>query len=423
MRPAEWLTHAGVLLKTDFEHHGLGKNELNVVDPTYDLAEAALHLGLSADEEGRLLRRYREESCDEAVGDRLFLHKLLAGLWAMTEAMRNIEQHHLSRRQREYHNESVRAWDFLTVQSARRCGRLSGARPSPAWASPLVVLDVDGVLDRRLFGFTCTSLAAVRALALLHAHGRAVALNTARSAREVKEYCAAYGCAGAVAEYGSYVWDAVGQGGRSLVSAGPLRQLARARTALARLPGVFVNDGYEHSIRACTYEDGAPVPVPTLMIQRLLAEHDLDELAWHQTTIDTTVTARDVNKGTGLLALLDWVGLAGAETLAVGDSEPDLAMFRAARRSFAPSHIACGRLARFLGCAIAPEPYQRGLLQIVRSLVHPDGGRCDRCAAGDGPWKPGDDLVLDLLAAADDTRLRRLVRALFHPAAFAVFAG
>ena len=393
------------------------------MDPAYDLAEAALHLGLSPEEEGRLLRRYREDSGDESVQDRLFLHKLLAGLRAMTEATRNIEQHDLSHRQREYHNDYVRAWDYLTVQSARRCGRLCGAPPSPGWASPLVVLDVDGVLDRRLFGFPCTSLAGVQSLALLHAHGRAVALNTARSAREVKEYCAAYGCAGAVAEYGSYVWDAVGRRGRSLIAAEPLRQLDRARTALARLPGVFVNDGYEHSIRACTYEDGVPVPLPTLMIHRLLAEHGLNELAWHQTTIDTTVTARDVHKGTGLLALLDWVGLAGAETLAVGDSEPDLAMFRAARRSFAPSHISCGRLARFLGCDIAPQPYQRGLLHIVRSLVHPDGGRCDRCAGAERLWEPGEDLFLDLLAAADDKRLRRLVRALFHPAAFSVFAG
>src|SRR5262249_25455605 len=42
MRRPEWVAGPAGLLKTDFEHHGLGKNELNVVDPAYDLADAVL---------------------------------------------------------------------------------------------------------------------------------------------------------------------------------------------------------------------------------------------------------------------------------------------------------------------------------------------------------------------------------------------
>ena len=45
-----------LVLKTDFEHHGLGKTELNITDPAYDLAEAILHFRLSADEERRASR-------------------------------------------------------------------------------------------------------------------------------------------------------------------------------------------------------------------------------------------------------------------------------------------------------------------------------------------------------------------------------
>src|SRR5207253_1645159 len=130
------------------------------------------------------------------------------------------------------------------------------------------------------------------------------------------------------------------------------------------------------SLLAATCDDKAPVPLPLLMVRQVLAGLGLDRLGVHQTTLDTTITAKEVDKGTGLAALRDWVGLADAETLAVGDSEPDLAMFRNSTRSFAPAHIGCARLVRLLGCRIDSQPYQRGLLSIVRSLVHPAGGSC-----------------------------------------------
>ena len=57
-------------------------------------------------------------------------------------------------------------------------------------------------------------------------------------------------------------------------------------------------------------------------------------------------------------------------------------MFRVATRSFAPANISCRRQARLLGCQIASHPYQRGLLEIVRKIVHPDGGHCERCDHG-----------------------------------------
>ena len=72
-----------IWLKADFEHHGTGKGELNVVDPAYDLAETILELALSPVEEASLIRRYIEDSGDAAVEERLFMNKLLAGLWTM----------------------------------------------------------------------------------------------------------------------------------------------------------------------------------------------------------------------------------------------------------------------------------------------------------------------------------------------------
>jgi hydroxymethylpyrimidine pyrophosphatase-like HAD family hydrolase len=438
----EWITGSRGLLKTDYEHHGMGKSELNVVDPAYDLAETILTLALSPDEESRLIRRYVEQSEDAGVEQRLFMHKLLAGFWAMDTAQEHLfDKPLVADRQQEFHQQFISAWNFLTVHTARYCG--SFCRPPQAldWRSPLVALDLDGLLDRRLFGFPCTSAAGIEALSLLNAHGFSVALNTARSAAEVKDYCHAYYLAGGVAEHGSYLWDAVGQRERILIDPEALAQLDELRSHLRLLPGVFLDDRYQYSVRAFTYHDkprsllssllksarsfsiggGAPAPLPTLVMHHLMKSLGLDRLSFHHTTIDTTIVAKDVDKGTGLSVLRDWVLRPDAETIAAGDSGGDLPMFRAATHSLAPANIDCVREARLLGCQIVRHPYQRGLLEIARSLVHPHGGSCEHCAEGNALRPGGPTLFLELLQAADESRAKHLFRGLFDPAVLKIF--
>jgi hypothetical protein len=72
----------------------------------------------------------------------------------------------------------------------------------------------------------------------------------------------------------------------------------------------------------------------------------------NQTTIDTTIVAREADKGAGLAALRDWVLGPAAETI----GEADLAMFKAATRSFAPANIGSRNAAQLLGCEIVSEP-------------------------------------------------------------------
>jgi hydroxymethylpyrimidine pyrophosphatase-like HAD family hydrolase len=442
MQRAEWITSAQGLLKTDYEHHGLGKAELNVVDPAYDLAEIILDLALTAEEESRLIRRYVAESGDDDVEQRLFLNKLLAGVWAMDTAQQQLFGKPQARdRQQESHRRYMAAWDFLTVHAARYCGSYCWAPAEPQWHAPLVTLDIDGVLDRRLFGFPCTTAAGIEALSLLHAHQLSVALNTARSVAEVKAYCEAYSLAGGVAEHGSYLWDAVTQRGRVLVSAEAMRQLDELRRSLELIPGVFLDTRHRHSIRAFTYQhksggsllpsllnsvrpftigDGAPVPLATLMLQHLMTDLGLDRLSFHHTRIDTTIIAKEVDKGVGLSALRDWVLEPNAMTIAVGDSEHDLRMFRVATRSFAPSHIDCAGRAKLLGCRIARHPYQRGLRDIARSVVHSDGRDCARCAESAVTWRHGQELFFEVLRAADRNPAANLPGVLSDPAALRI---
>ena len=308
MQRGEWIDGPAGPLKADYEHHGLGKEELNVIDPAYDLADTILHLELSADEESRLIRRYVDATGDTGVEHRLMLNKLLAGLWTMKRAHDQLlGKTSLAERQQFFHRQFLGAWDFLTVQAARYCGR-QRTSAAPRWRAPLVALDIDGVIDRRLFGFPTTTPAGVEALALLNAHC-SVALDTARSIAEVKAYCEAYKLAGGVAEHGSYIWDAVNKRGRALISAEAASQIETLRAELARMPGVFLDERHLYSIRAFTYQDkprsmtarllkylrsssvgdGAVAPVPTLLVQHLIAELGLDRLSFHHTLIDTTI--------------------------------------------------------------------------------------------------------------------------------------
>ena len=70
----EWVAGPAGSLKTDFEHRGIGKNELNLCD----LAYAA--------------------TGDAPQGERLSLCKLMAGLWTRQTALDGIvKQTHIAR--------------------------------------------------------------------------------------------------------------------------------------------------------------------------------------------------------------------------------------------------------------------------------------------------------------------------------------
>lgn len=416
MSPREWIQGPSAILKTDFEHHGMGKTELNLTDPAYDLAEAILQFRLSAEEERRLLRSYRESSGDGNVEERLFLFKLLAGTVALQNAIGGLGDVRLRARHEEFHLGYVEATEFLIGEAARACGIACGPRPAPRWRSPLVVLDVDGVLDKQLFGFPTTTAAGIEALRLLHAHGAAVALNTARTLEQVRVYCRAYGLVGGVAEYGAAVWDAMTDRQRVLVTHDSRDQLRCLAEALAKVPGVFLNPNYRHSLRAYAFGRERTFPLPLPLVEGLVSDLGLDRLVVRQTHVDTTVVASETDKGQGLLALLELAGGKDLDTVAIGDSEPDLPMFHVARRSFAPRQVAGRRVAQQLGCRIAARSYQSGLLGAVRSLLHPEG-TCPRCQPGprvSGLWP-------ELLRAADRHPLASLLRALAGPRVLEAF--
>ena len=285
----------------------------------------------------------------------------------------------------------------------------------------MVVADVDGVLDKQIFGYPSTTAAGILGISLLHAHGLSIALNTARSLEQMKRYCEAYGGTGGVAEYGSAVWDAVSGRERILVGEEALGEMERVREALHGIPGVFLHSGYRYSIRAHLYERGVTVPLPTILIRNLMASLRVERLDLHQTFTDTTIIARETDKGRGLQELLSLAGSGAMETIAIGDSEADLPMFQAATRSFAPSHISCRRAAQVLGCRVASRSYQAGFLESIRSIIHPDGSTCEKCRAAEQPLERSKDPFVVYLKIADQPAWRNLAGAVVDPKSFHAF--
>ncbi len=439
MDRCEWVAGPRGLLKSDFEQHGMGKAALNLSDPAYDLADAILKLDLTPAEEKKLIGDYVAASGDVGVESRLMTQKILAGLWELDAAREDIfAKRGSARARREHHDRFMRAWGFLIVHSARFCGGFCEKPAQRAWRGPLIALDVDGVIDRRLFGFPLTTPAGVEALSLLHRSGCCLTLNTARSVDEVKAYCEAYSLAGGVAEYGAYMWDALSGQGRVLISPEAVRQLDALRRRLRETPGVYVDERHQYSVRAFTYQaepdglaaklarstrafsvgDGAVAPLSPLLIEPMIAEMGLDLLHFDNTALDTTITAKAADKGTGLSALRDWRLPAGAETIAVGDSQADLAMFKVASRCYAPANISSATQARLLGCRIATRAHQQGLLEIARLIAEDQGAqdrspRVEQSAPSRAP-----DFLFELLRAADETSTRHLFRLLFSAATY-----
>jgi hypothetical protein len=152
-------------------------------------------------------------------------------------------------------------------------------------------------------------------------------------------------------------------------------------------------------------------------VNSLVAGLKTDRLSVRETTLDTAIKAKSVDKGKGLSALLALAGRPGLDTVAVGDSEPDLAMFRAAKRSFAPGNILCRAEAEALGCRVVRRSFQCGLFDIARLIVNPNGGRCERRRLERTSLAGAESFILGLLKTADNNRWALLLRSLLDPMA------
>ena len=423
MRIADWLKRDHNLLKIDYAHHGFGKIEVNVADPAYDLANSILAFELSEQEETALLQNYSSISGDKNVTNRITLYKVLTGLWTMQWSLARLHNTKLSARHRAYSDDFIKAWTFTMIQLARYTASFVPRLEVHAPFSTIIVSDVDGVIDQHINGIPSNTPSGIEALSLLHAHGYPVMLNTARSVYDVKAYCKAYGFIGGVAESGSYVWDANTDKDHILVSAEVLTKIERVKLALEQIPGVYVNPYYKYSIKAFQYGNSitGTIPVPSELVNTVLTQCGADDLIFHQTGTDTAILSAEIDKGKGMLAFLQLFDYGSCKTIAIGDTEPDLAMFTVANRSFAPSHTNVRNAAIQLGCHVANKPFQSGLLEIAHHIIKTDGGKNSLIKKPNFKQNEHNKILFDIISEVETSKPRRLLNAICNKYLFKAF--
>ncbi|WP_111307977.1 HAD hydrolase family protein [Confluentibacter sediminis] len=423
MRIADWLKHEFELVKTDYAQHGLGKIEVNVTDPAYDLANSVLSFELSEQEEMDLMQMYMSISGDINIAERITLYKVLTGLWSMQQSRFRLHDNKLSSRHREYSDDFIKAWTFTMIQLARYTASFVPKLEAKSPFNTIVVSDVDGVIDQHIIGIPSNTPSGIEALSLLHMNGYPIVLNTARSVYDVKEYCKAYGFLGGVAESGSYIWDAATDKEQILVSAETLTKIERVKLALEDIPGVFTNPYYKYSIKAFKYGDSitGTIPVPSELVNSVLAQCEAEDLYAHQTSTDTAILSPGIDKGTGMMALLQFLNCSTCNTIAIGDTEPDLSMFRVANHSYAPSHTNVRNAAIQIGCHVVDKPFQLGLLEIVRHIIQTNGGKTRLDEKPSFKQKEHNKILFDMLSDVEKSKPRRLLEAIFNENLFGAF--
>jgi hypothetical protein len=300
-----------------------------------------------------------------------------------------------------------------------------GDRPTTLREDGWCVLDIDGVLETDVLGFSAPSPLGMLALRALRAHGYPTLLATGRSLAEVRDRCAAYRLAGGVAEYGAVCYDAVS--GRSLV----LVDEARRRegdgglTALLDSRPGHETDPFSHwNVRASIrHADGRRTGLPEQETAELLAREPLARL-FDVVCGDaqTDFVPRGVDKAQGVRASL---ALAGAPAepplLAVGDGPADLPLLRWARLAAVPAHA---RRVAGDSMGVTRGAFQAGLADAVGGLLGHRPGGCSVCRPPSVPTETR--AVLAILALPEAGRrgaLARLARLVLADASLVVRAG
>jgi hydroxymethylpyrimidine pyrophosphatase-like HAD family hydrolase len=275
----------------------------------------------------------------------------------------------------------------------------------PPADGPLCAIDVDGVLELSVLGFSALTPAAARGLRALIAHGYRPLLCTGRSGPEVIERCKAYRLAGGVAEYGAVTYDAQADRLRVLLSPDQGRSLDRLRAGLVTIEGVHVDPGYRYSVRAFRYaRGGRRVGLDAATSARALSRVARGEIAAIDGEGQTDFVVRAIDKGVGLRALTSALGSAHEArplAFAVGDTAADLPAFDLAEVAFAPANATA--VTRGAGVTMLRRAYQPGLEEAVRTVLGHRPGGCIRCR---GPRLTDErEILLRVLGAQERGRL------------------
>jgi hydroxymethylpyrimidine pyrophosphatase-like HAD family hydrolase/adenine/guanine phosphoribosyltransferase-like PRPP-binding protein len=374
MQPDEWLHTPERVYKADFEHHNFGGAEQDIADPAYDLAAAIFEFGLDRNSERELLRIYREESSDTSIEARILLHKLLYGSLVMRSSLLHAATGKNAQKSNARHQA---ARDFLVYAMNDFCAKLMDAQKPRQWSDNLFFLDLDGVFDQDLLGFPHATQSGLLSLALLRSHGFSVVINTGRSIEHVRNYCAAYGLPGGVAEFGAVFVDAVAGHETALIDHVGTEQLARCRDAIQTMSGVFMDPAYKYSIRCYRYTTTGTTGLRDDELKKLIRKPEFTNLTYISRGADSYILQKRTGKGAALSFVRRAIGSEATPVTAIGESKYDIGMLKAAEFAYAPANCAPAvrELARRGHCRVVNKRFQKGLLAAVRHRLNQEGAR------------------------------------------------
>ena len=408
----KWAMRDGHLVKLDFEGHGIDNADLFMVDPAFDLAGAIFEFCLSPEEEEILLARYAEAAGDTSVGERMPSFKQLYALRQLYKMGEQLADSPRGFDRAAGHARFEKAKRFLVNSLLRHYGQFLPVPKKLADGPALFVLDVDGVLDEYIYEYPATTLSGLEALALLHRHNIPVALNTERSLEDVQSYSKFYHLRGGAAEHGTVLWDAWRGREEILMDVEAREQLECMRAVLSADSSVFFSTGYRTSLHCYTYGgDIARRGLDADRVRALMEREGLNRLRAVFRPTETTVVARSLDKGNGLEALKEFLGIPHAVVHAIGNASEDLPMLTRAAYSYAVANSTEFLRASLpgTGCKILTYSSQRGLLEAARLAVAYTTGR----APGKGVLIPRSaverDPLLRSARIADSPKLKRLV--------------
>jgi hydroxymethylpyrimidine pyrophosphatase-like HAD family hydrolase len=358
---AQWARGAaGGWVKTDFAEGAFSNRNRACYDAAYDLAGAAVDGEPADDFDTQLLHEYRKLTGRHITAARWCLYRL-------------VQADRLGPRA------AVRRAQSRAVQAFLAAVLLADLDAEPQ--GPWCVLDVDGVLESDVLGFSASSPQGALALRALRAHGYRTLLATGRSLPEVRDRCTAYRLPGGVAEYGALCHDTAS--GRTRVAVGPERRPdddGGLRHRLVALPGVTVDPLSQWCVRASVGDGNGRTALPARTVAALLDEAPIGQrFSVVPGQAQTDFVPRGCDKAGGVRTLFALLGAADTAVplLAVGDGVADLPLLRWAARGAAPANAAPEVLAA--GVPTARRAYQAGLAEIIGKLIGHRPGGCPRC--------------------------------------------
>lgn len=409
MMPEDWIATGQGLKKTDFELHGFGEPNQEIVDPAFDLAGAVFEFHLTEQEEHRMVESYIRESNDHDVADRLVLHKLLYGNVAKRLAREDVVLKNCPQPPDYNHRRYAWSWDFLVFTMNRYCASLILPMQPAQHSKGIFFLDLDGVFDTLVLGFPHTTPVGVTALALLQRGGYSVIPNTGRSIEHVRQYCKSYGFQGGIGEYGSVIFDAKKETVIPLIREKTSRQIDICRSILEKLPGVFLDPSYRFSLRAYRFDGSEAFGLDAGDMQRILDENNCDCLSFISQENETYVVDKEVDKGRAAKKYCDLIGYDGTMIAGMGNSDEDIPMLDFVNFRFAPKN--CSDKIRSRAhtgwCTITGMPFQRGLLTAVQALLAGEKLPAAEELLTTGPENSLKHVLYQILQRADQSMIQR----------------